>query len=117
MPAPGVWHRVRALPDARPIIVVTPADESPDISPQAEALVGIGHEFHARGWVPATSGNFSARVDSTRIAITVSGRHKGRLAPDDIMLADLDGNSLSPGKRPSAVKKWLTSLRWKTVGC
>jgi methylthioribulose-1-phosphate dehydratase len=71
-------------------------------TPQAQALVELGREFHARGWVPATSGNFSARIDAGRIAITVSGRHKGKLTTADIMLADLDGNSLSPGKKPSA---------------
>ena len=77
---------------------------------QAETLVDLGREFHARGWVPATSGNFSARVDAKRIAITVSGRHKGKLTPDDIMQVDLDGNSLSPDKRPSAETLLHTSL-------
>jgi methylthioribulose-1-phosphate dehydratase len=77
-------------------------ESSPDFSAQTQALVEIGREFDARGWVPATSGNFSARVDAARIAITVSGRHKGRLTPADIMLSDLEGSSLSPGKRPSA---------------
>ncbi|MBD3619269.1 MAG: methylthioribulose 1-phosphate dehydratase [Chromatiales bacterium] len=65
-------------------------------------LIDAGRFFASRGWVPATSGNFSARVDETRMAITVSGRHKGELRPEDIMLADLDGNSLEPGKRSSA---------------
>lgn len=78
-------------------------DQYPELyDRQAQALVELGREFHARGWVPASSGNFSARIDAQRIAITVSGRHKGKLVADDIMLADLDGNSLSPGKRPSA---------------
>lgn len=89
---------------------MTPVDPSTDYSAQAQALVELGHEFHARGWVPATSGNFSARVDAGRIAITVSGRHKGKLTPDDIMLADLDGNSLSVGKRPSAETLLHTAL-------
>jgi methylthioribulose-1-phosphate dehydratase len=87
-------------------------------SPQAQALVELGREFHARGWVPATSGNFSARIDAGRIAITVSGRHKGKLTTADIMLADLDGNSLSPGKQPSAETLLHTQLyrRFPAVG-
>lgn len=85
-------------------------DSPPDYAAQAVALVELGREFHARGWVPASSGNFSARVDASRIAITVSGRHKGRLVTDDIMLADLDGNSLSAGKRPSAETLLHTAL-------
>lgn len=89
-----------------------------DYAAQAEALIGIGREFHLRGWVPATSGNFSARVDNARIAITVSGRHKGGLAMDDIMLAGLDGNSLTLGKRPSAETLLHTMLyrRYPQIG-
>ncbi|MGH9895214.1 MAG: methylthioribulose 1-phosphate dehydratase, partial [bacterium] len=34
----------------------------------------------------------------------------GKLTPADIMLADLDGNSLSPGKRPSAETLLHTAL-------
>lgn len=63
----------------------------------AEALVEIGRAFNARGWAPATSGNYSARLDDGRIAITVSGAHKGRLIAGDIMLLD-SGDS----RRPSA---------------
>ena len=50
---------------------------------------------------PATSGNFSARLADGRIAITVSGRHKGRLAEAYIMTVDAAGVSLDGG-RPSA---------------
>lgn len=81
-----------------------------DYSSLAKALVAWGQSFHARGWVPATSGNFSGRIDAERIAITVSGRHKGQLTEADIMQADLDGNSLSPGQRPSAETLLHTSL-------
>jgi methylthioribulose-1-phosphate dehydratase len=63
----------------------------------AEALVVVGRAFDARGWAPATSGNYSARLDDGRIAITVSGAHKGRLTCADIMLL----NSGDP-RRPSA---------------
>ena len=63
----------------------------------AEALAALGGAFHPRGWAPATAGNYSARLDDGRIAITVSGAHKGRLTPADIMLLD----SGDP-RRPSA---------------
>ncbi len=68
----------------------------------ADALAEAGRTLHARGWVPATSGNFSSRVSDGEIAITVSGRHKGELTRDDILRADLQGKSLDPGRRPSA---------------
>ena len=65
------------------------------------ALIEVGAAFHARGWAPATSGNFSARLDDGRIAITVSGRHKGRLAEADFLLLNAEGQVMGEG-RPSA---------------
>lgn len=67
----------------------------------AEALVSAGHVLYAQGMVPATSGNFSARVTPDTLAITVSGRHKGHLTTADIMLIDATGRSLD-GRRSSA---------------
>lgn len=55
-----------------------------------------------KGWVPATSGNFSMRYDLKRIAITVSGTDKGNLTPKDILFIDYDGHSLDVGVKPSA---------------
>ncbi len=66
-----------------------------------EEIIEAGRFLDSKGWVPATSGNISVRVDSRKIAITVSGRHKGRLRPDDILLVDLEGNPLEE-KKPSA---------------
>ncbi|GMU44719.1 MAG: methylthioribulose 1-phosphate dehydratase [Xanthomonadales bacterium] len=68
----------------------------------AAAIVDAGHELAARGWTPATSSNFSMRMSARRIAATVSGRDKGRLAPEDIMVCDLDGRAVDDARRPSA---------------
>ncbi len=75
----------------------------------AQQLVDAGRFIDSKGWVPATSGNFSARLPDGNIAITVSGKHKGRLQLDDIMLIDADANSLD-GKNPSAETVLHTSL-------
>lgn len=53
------------------------------------ALVEVGRFFAARGSVPATSGNFSVRLDARSCAITRSGVDKGELAPADILVADI----------------------------
>lgn len=65
------------------------------------ALVETGRRLDARGWAPATAGNYSARLDDGSFAVTVSGRHKGRLTEADIMRVDAEGRSLDGGK-PSA---------------
>ena len=67
----------------------------------ARELVAIGHHLYTQGMVPATSGNFSARVAPDAIAITVSGRHKGHLTAADVMEIDMAGQSRD-GRRPSA---------------
>lgn len=67
----------------------------------AQDLVKAGHILYAQGMVPATSGNFSARVAPDRFAITVSGQHKGKLTIADIMQIDAAGRS-QDGRRPSA---------------
>ena len=66
-----------------------------------EALIAAGRLFHSRGWVPATGGNFSFRQGPKTIAITASGTHKGELRPQDVILADLDGNALSASGKTS----------------
>jgi methylthioribulose-1-phosphate dehydratase len=76
---------------------------------QADALIDAGRFIDSKGWVPATSGNFSARLSDGSIAITVSGRHKGRLQRNDIMLIDAHGNALD-GKKPSAETLLHTAL-------
>ena len=75
----------------------------------ANQLIDAGRFIDSKGWVPATSGNFSARLPDGTLAITVSGKHKGRLQLDDIMLIDADANSLD-GKKPSAETVLHTSL-------
>jgi len=61
-----------------------------------ESIAAIGRFASARGWVPATSGNFSCRIDARTIAITRSGVDKGDLGAADIAALDLDG-TLPPG--------------------
>jgi methylthioribulose-1-phosphate dehydratase len=65
-------------------------------------IARVGAEFAARGWTPATSSNFSLRIDATHVAVTISGRDKGALTPDDVMAVDLDGHALDPALKSSA---------------
>lgn len=94
-----------------------PADDSL-WSQQVRALIEAGRELHARGWVPATSGNFSARLSDAEIALTVSGRHKGRLDETGIMRADMQGRAVGGDQRPSAETLLHTQLyrRYPGVG-
>jgi methylthioribulose-1-phosphate dehydratase len=68
-------------------------------------LIEAGTEFYRRGWMLATAGNLSHRLQTDPLAyrITASGGHKGRLGTDDFL--DM-GAGMTPlhslGRRPSA---------------
>ena len=85
----------------------------------ADEIIANVRELAALGWTPATSSNFSSRLDEGHAAITVSGRDKGRLVPDDIMVVDLDGKAVGSDHRPSAETLLHTQLyrRFPDVGC
>jgi methylthioribulose-1-phosphate dehydratase len=67
----------------------------------AAAIVAAGRRMDAQGWVPATAGNFSARLADGTIAITRSGCHKGFLTTADVIRVDAAGAPVDPGSRPS----------------
>lgn len=67
-----------------------------------EEIARTGAELAARGWTPATSSNFSMRLDAKHVAVTISGRDKGALTANDVMAVDLDGRALDSALRSSA---------------
>lgn len=76
----------------------------------AREIIEAGQFLYARGWSPATSSNYSVRLSASEALLTVSGRHKGQLGVDDVLTTDLAGNSLEPGKKPSAETLLHTQL-------
>jgi len=85
----------------------------------AGTLITHCRELAQLGLTPATSSNFSQRLDARHCAITVSGRDKGRLVQDDIMVVDLDGRPVATDQRPSAETLLHTQIyrRFAEVGC
>ncbi len=66
-----------------------------------EQIIEIGRFMDAKGWAPATSGNYSIKIDHFHIAITASGKQKGELTLSDILVVDFQG--VAPdGRNPSA---------------
>jgi methylthioribulose-1-phosphate dehydratase len=85
----------------------------------ADEIVANVRELSAAGLTPATSSNFSLRLDERHAAITVSGRDKGRLTDEDIMVVDFDGHAVGGDLRPSAETLLHTQLyqRFPEIGC
>lgn len=84
----------------------------------AEAIADAGRDLAQRGWTPATSSNFSMRLDAAHAAVTVSGRDKGRLGVDDVMVVDLEARAVGTHRRPSAETALPTQIyrRFPNVG-
>ncbi|MGV8930681.1 MAG: methylthioribulose 1-phosphate dehydratase [Luteimonas sp.] len=83
-----------------------------------ELIINV-RELSALGWTPATSSNFSHRLDDRHAAITVSGRDKGKLCESDIMVVDFDGRAVGSEHVPSAETLLHTQLyrRFPEIGC
>jgi methylthioribulose-1-phosphate dehydratase len=80
------------------------------LAERARDIVVNTRELSELGWTPATSSNFSMRLEGRLIAITVSGRDKGKLTEDDIMVVDWDGKPVGTEQRPSAETGLHTQL-------
>lgn len=88
-----------------------------EFATKTQQIIEAGLVLDRRGWVPATSSNFSMRMSDGSVAVTVSGFHKGALTENAVMRVDAEGNSLD-GRRPSAETLLHTMLyqRFPEVG-
>ena len=78
--------------------------------PLVQQIIEAGQFLYAQGWSPATSSNYSHRIDQAQALLTVSGKHKGRLTAEDVLRVNWQGESLEPGKKPSAETLLHTQL-------
>ena len=83
--------------------------KSPTLPVVARAFREIGRDFHTRGWVLGTSGNFSTVLSRKplRLVITASSVSKGDIRPADVLLVGANGARVGKsgnrsGLRPSA---------------
>jgi methylthioribulose-1-phosphate dehydratase len=68
---------------------------SNSIGLEAQALCEAAHWCAGRGWVPATSGNFSVRdAAAGRILISRSGLDKGQMQTTDLLTLDMAGHMI-----------------------
>jgi L-fuculose-phosphate aldolase len=71
-----------------------------------QEMVRIGRLMWERGYVAATDGNLSARLDNERLLVTATGHSKGFLSVDDLVILNLEGEPVASyrgrGQRPSS---------------
>jgi L-fuculose-phosphate aldolase len=77
-------------------------------------LVCFGKMLHAQGFVAATDGNLSVRLDQNRVLVTPTGFSKGMMSPEDMVIVDLHGKKLSGFYNPSSeITMHLTIYRMR----
>jgi L-fuculose-phosphate aldolase len=74
-------------------------------------IVRIGQKLYAKGLLAGTDGNISCRLNDNTILITPSGRPKGELDPDEMVILNLDGKVTGNGKPSSEYKMHLLLYR------
>ena len=62
----------------------------------------VGRWMYRHGFVVASEGNLSVRLDVDRILVTPAGTCKGRLLPHDLIVTDLQGTVVAGTGRPSS---------------
>jgi L-fuculose-phosphate aldolase len=65
-------------------------------------IVEVGRRLYAKGFIAAGDGNISVRLDADRVLTTPSGRNKGRLSPEDLVVTDMTGRKLQGLPEPSS---------------
>src|ERR1035437_9512332 len=65
------------------------------------AIVQFGRLLHGNGFVAATDGNLSVRLDENRLLVTPTCLSKGRMRASDMVIVDMDGKRLAGKRRVS----------------
>jgi len=68
-----------------------------------EEIVRLGRMLHQRGYVAATDGNLSVRLDAERVLTTPTNMSKGMLAAEDMAVVDMQGRQLE-GRLPASTE-------------
>src|SRR6266567_8461643 len=61
-------------------------------------IVRFGAMLHSLGFIAATDGNLSVRLDEDRILVTPTGMSKGMMTPADLVIVDMHGDKIK-GRR------------------
>jgi L-fuculose-phosphate aldolase len=70
-----------------------------------QEIVKYSHKVQQYGYVSATDGNLSVRLDENRILITPSGLEKGEMTLEAPIIVDMEGNKLEGDGKPSSEGK------------
>ncbi len=65
-------------------------------------ICAVGRWVHGHGYVAATDGNISIRLDQRRVLATPTLMSKGMMAPDDLVVVDTKGGHMQGRRKASS---------------
>lgn len=65
---------------------------------ERSAVAEICHRMYERGLVSGGQGNVSMRLDGGLVLITPTGVNKGFIGPEDLVISDMSGRCVDPGR-------------------
>ncbi|MEP0828532.1 MAG: class II aldolase/adducin family protein [bacterium] len=72
---------------------------------EIKQIIEIGRRLYDKGFIAGVDGNLSIRLNSREILITATGISKGFLVPEDVVIVDYSGKTLSGDRKPSSEMK------------
>jgi L-fuculose-phosphate aldolase len=67
-----------------------------------DAIVDVCHRLYERGLIAGPDGNVSVRLSNGDILITPSGRSKGKVTAESLIVVDISGQVVDGESRPSS---------------
>jgi len=85
----------------------------------ASTLAQLSRSFYRRGWLPATSGNFSIKLNDSPLifAITATRRDKSNLSPRDVLLVNGDAQPVEATDLRPSDEAIVHSRIYQATGC
>jgi L-fuculose-phosphate aldolase len=80
---------------------IAPGSSKPESEHRRDICLA-GQWLRERGFVPATDGNISVRLDANHILTTPTCVNKGLMEPDDLIITDHQGKKISGERGPSS---------------
>ena len=98
--APNVGRRFNGFPEYNTLETLIKQRELKEQEKRKKELCRICHLLYQKDLVTATDGNVSMQTEEGFILLTPSGKHKGMLEPEEILVLDGDGAVREGSGRP-----------------
>ncbi len=88
---------------------------SPQFTKIAGEMAAVGRFLADRGWSPATSSNYSTKIDPDHIALTRTGVDKFKMTSEDVIIVNRSGEVLAPREQRASAETLIHTTIYNHV--